>query len=160
MTTPDSQIPLTMDSVEIAQILPHRHPFIFVDRVLEKNWGPHYPNRMGSTIRALKSVTISEPFFQGHFPHRPVMPGVIILEVFAQVGALMCYRPGEPPQDVALVGINEARFRQPVLPGDQLIIEMDCRKDRGQILIFGGQAKVGTEIVAEAELLAKVFPKT
>jgi len=157
MNTPKAQ---SMDILEITKILPHRHPFIFVDRVLEKTWGPNYPNRTGNKIRAIKSITITEPYFQGHFPHRPVMPGVIILEVFAQVGALLCCRPDEPPQDVALVGINEARFRLPVVPGDQLIIEMDCRKDRGQILIFGGQAKVGNEIVAEAEILAKVFPKS
>jgi 3-hydroxyacyl-[acyl-carrier-protein] dehydratase len=74
------------------------------------------------------------------------------------VGALLCCRPNDPPQDVAFVGVNEARFRKPIVPGDQLIIEMECRKDRGQILVFGGVAKVGNEIVAEAEILAKVFP--
>lgn len=155
MTTPS---PHSMDIHEIKKILPHRHPFIFVDRVLEKTWGPQFPSRIGNRIKAIKNVTINEPYFQGHFPHRPVMPGVIILEVFAQVGALLCYRPGEPPQDVAFIGVNEARFRLPVIPGDQLIIEMDCRRDRGQILVFGGQAKVGKDVVAEAEILAKVFP--
>lgn len=143
---------------EITKILPHRHPFIFVDRVLEKTWGPNYPSCAGNKIRALKCITISEPYFPGHFPGRPVMPGVLILEVFAQVGALLCYRPGAPQQDVALVGVNEARFRQPVIPGDQLLIELECRKDRGQILIFGGKATVGDQVVAEAEILAKVFP--
>lgn len=142
---------------EIVKVLPHRHPFILVDKVIERKLGPKYPNRVGNTIHAVKNVTINEPYFQGHFPHRPVMPGVIILEVMAQVGALLCYREEEPPQDVALVGVNEGRFRRPVLPGDQLNIFMDCRKDRGQILIFGGQVKVGNEVVAEAELLAKVF---
>ncbi len=150
--------PYSLSIEEIIKILPHRHPFIFVDRVIEVAWGPHYPQRTGNTIKAIKNITINEPYFQGHFPHRPVMPGVIILEVFAQVGALLCNRPGDPPQDVALVGINEARFRQPVIPGDQLLIEMDCRKDRGQILIFGGKVTVNGETVAEAELLAKVFP--
>lgn len=154
----DTPQPYSMNIEEITKVLPHRHPFIFVDRVIEKVWGPNYPSRLGNKISAIKNVTINEPFFQGHFPHRPVMPGVILLEVFAQVGALLCYRPNDPPQDVALVGLNEARFRQPVTPGDQLIIEMDCRKDRGQILIFGGLAKVEGEIVAEAEILAKVFP--
>jgi 3-hydroxyacyl-[acyl-carrier-protein] dehydratase len=150
--------PQSMNIVEITKILPHRHPFIFVDRVLEKTWGPQYPNRTGNKIRAIKNVTINEPYFEGHFPHRPVMPGVIVLEVFAQVGALLCCRPDDPPQDVAFVGVNEARFRKPISPGDQLVIEMDCRKDRGQILIFGGTVKVDDEIVAEAEILAKVFP--
>lgn len=152
--------PHSMDITEITQILPHRHPFMFVDRVLEKTWGPHYPSRLGNKIRAIKCVTISEPYFPGHFPDRPIMPGVIILEVFAQVGGLLCYRPGEAQQDVALVGVNEARFRLPVIPGDQLVIELECRKDRGQILVFGGKATVGNEVVAEAEILAKVFPKS
>lgn len=143
---------------DITKILPHRHPFLFVDRVIEKKWGPQFPNRTGNTIKAIKNVTINEPFFEGHFPHRPVMPGVIVLEVFAQVGALLCSRPDDPPQDVAFVGVNEARFRRPIVPGDQLLIEMDCRKDRGAMLVFGGTAKVNGEIVAEAEILAKVFP--
>lgn len=154
----ETPAPQAMTINEIVKILPHRHPFIFVDRVIEKTWGPQYPSRLGNKIKAIKNVTINEPFFEGHFPHRPVMPGVIVLEVFAQVGALLCCRPDDPPQDVAFVGVNEARFRQPIIPGDQLVIEMDCRKDRGQILIFGGTVKVNGEIVAEAELLAKVFP--
>ena len=155
MSTP---APHSMSITEITKILPHRHPFIFVDRVVEKIWGPQFPNRIGNRITAIKNITINEPYFEGHFPHRPVMPGVIVLEVFAQVGALLCCRPNDPPQDVAFVGVNEARFRKPIVPGDQLIIEMECRKDRGQILVFGGVAKVGNEIVAEAEILAKVFP--
>lgn len=155
MMPPNAQ---SMTINEITKILPHRHPFIFVDRVLEKTWGPNFPSRAGNKIRAIKNVTINEPFFEGHFPHRPVMPGVIVLEVFAQVGALLCCRPDDPPQDVAFVGVNNARFRKPIIPGDQLIIEMECQKDRGQILIFGGVAKVGDEIVAEAEIIAKVFP--
>ncbi len=144
---------------EIVKILPHRHPFILVDKVLEKIPGPDFAtNRTGTKIVAVKNVTINEPYFQGHFPHRPVMPAVIMLEVMAQVGALLCYRPTGERFDVAFVGVNEARFRKPVLPGDQLVIKMDCRKDRGQILVFGGQIFVGDDIVAEAEILAKVFP--
>ncbi len=150
--------PHAMNIIEIAKIIPHRHPFIFVDRVVEKTWGPQFPNRAGNKIKAIKNVTINEPYFEGHFPHRPVMPAVIMLEVFAQVGALLCCIPGDKPQDVAFVGVNDARFRKPVTPGDQLIIEMDCRKDRGQILVFGGIIKVVDEVVAEAEIIAKVFP--
>jgi 3-hydroxymyristoyl/3-hydroxydecanoyl-(acyl carrier protein) dehydratase len=86
------------------------------------------------------------------------MPAVMMLEVMAQVGALLCHRPGEPKQDVAFVGVNEARFRKPVVPGDQLIIKMNCSKDRGGILIFGGSIYVDNEVVAEAEIMAKVFP--
>lgn len=153
-----AKVPL-LTYTEIVKILPHRHPFIFVDKVLEKKFPPNFAqNRVGTEIVAVKNVTINEPYFQGHFPHRPVMPGVIILEVMAQVGALLCYRPNDPPQDVAFVGVNEARFRKPVVPGDQLIIKMDCRKDRGQILVFGGTIYVDNEVVAEAEILAKVFP--
>lgn len=150
--------PHSMTITEITKVLPHRHPFIFVDRVLSKTWGPQFPNRTGNKITAIKNATINEPYFQGHFPHRPVMPGVIVLEVFAQVGALLCYRPGDPPQDVAFVGVNNARFRRPIVPGDQLVVEMTCSKDRGQILVFGGIVKVDDNIVAEAEILAKVFP--
>ena len=153
----NSPIPHSMSIAEIIKILPHRHPFIYVDRVIEKVWGPQFPSRVGNRIKAIKNVTINEPHFQGHFPHRPVMPGVIVLEVFAQVGALLCCYPDDPTQDVAFVGVTDARFRKPIIPGDQLVIEMDCRKDRGQILVFGGTVKVGNEIVAEAELLAKVF---
>lgn len=149
---------MVMNYTDIVKIVPHRHPFIFVDKVLEKKLSPKFPSRAGAEIVALKNVTINEPFFQGHFPHRPVMPGVIMLEVMAQVGALLCYRPGEPKQDVAFVGVNEARFRKPVVPGDQLIIKMTCSKDRGQMLIFGGAIYVNDEVVAEAEIIAKVFP--
>ena len=155
MSTPSPQ---SMTIADIVKILPHRHPFLFVDRVLEKTWGPQYPNRTGNKIKALKNVTMNEPFFEGHFPHRPVMPGVIVLEVLAQVGALMCSRPEDPPQDVAFVGVNNARFRKPIVPGDQLVVEMECLKDRGQILIFNGVVKVGDDVVAEAEIMAKVFP--
>jgi 3-hydroxyacyl-[acyl-carrier-protein] dehydratase len=142
---------------EIVKVLPHRHPFILVDRVLERNLGPNPASRQGRTIHAIKNVTINEPYFQGHFPHRPVMPAVYMLEVMAQVGALLCYREEDPPQDVAFVGVNEARFRRPVVPGDTLEIKMDCRKDKGPFLIFGGQIFVDGEVVCEAEILAKVF---
>jgi beta-hydroxyacyl-ACP dehydratase FabZ len=154
--TNKTQIPV-MESVDIAKILPHRHPFIFVDRVLEKTNGPKYPNRAGGKIKAIKNVTIGEPFFQGHFPHRPVLPAVIMLEIIAQVGALLGYRPEEKPQDVAFVGVNESRFRKPVVPGDQLVIDVECLKDRGSILLFQGKIYVEGDLVCEAELIAKMF---
>jgi beta-hydroxyacyl-ACP dehydratase FabZ len=147
-----------MNYNDIVKIMPHRHPFLLVDKVIEKKLSPNFPSRAGAEIVAVKNVTINEPYFQGHFPHRPVMPAVIMLEVMAQVGALLCHRPGEPKQDVAFVGINNARFRKPVVPGDQLIIKMSCSKDRGPMLIFGGKIYVNDEVVAEAEILAKVFP--
>lgn len=146
-----------MEYQDIIKIIPHRHPFIFIDRVTELKQGPNYPKRVGNRLKAIKNVTINEPFFAGHFPHRPVLPAVFVLEIMAQAGALMCYRKEDPPQDVAFAGVDKARFRKPIVPGDQLIIEMQCTKDRGQILLFEGRILVDGEVVAEAEILAKMF---
>lgn len=146
-------------ATEIQKLLPHRFPFLLVDRVEEiVREAADAGNRVGRRIRALKNVTINEPFFPGHFPHRPVMPGVLQIEAMAQVAALTCVSLDGPKMDVAIAGINEARFRRPVIPGDTLHISAEIMKDRGQILVVKCEARVNGQIVAEAELIAKMFP--
>lgn len=142
---------------EILRLLPHRFPFLLVDRVDELH-RPAGANRTGWKIRARKCVSMNEPYFPGHFPHRPVMPGVLQIEAMAQAAALICVDTDAPPMDVAIAGINEARFRRPVVPGDVIEITAEIMKDRGQILVFHCKATVEGVVVAEAELLAKMFP--
>ena len=143
---------------ELMRILPHRYPFLLLDRVLSVEEGSDSKNRVGRKIIALKNVTINEPYFPGHFPHRPVMPGVLQLEAMAQAGAIAAYNPTEDPQDVAIVGVNSARFRKPVLPGDTLKIHAEINRDRGSMVGLQGAIYVEDVKVAEAEILAKVFP--
>lgn len=137
-----------MDIHQILKQLPHRYPFLLVDRVLaiEK----------GKTIRALKNVTINEPFFVGHFPHRPVMPGVLMLEALAQAAALLAFDAlGTSPTDDMVyyfAGIDGARFKRPVEPGDQLILEVELLRMKAGIFKFKARALVGEELAAEAEL--------
>ena len=122
-----SDEPITLDIAGIRECLPHRYPFLLIDRVLEL-----VP---GERIRALKNVSINEPFFQGHFPHRPVMPGVLIIECMAQAGGVLShvtYKDLEPKPLFFLAGVDEARFRRPVVAGDQLIIDVEVdRVSRG-----------------------------
>jgi 3-hydroxyacyl-[acyl-carrier-protein] dehydratase len=138
-----------MDIHEILKRLPHRYPFLLVDRVLELE--------TGKRIKALKNVTINEPFFMGHFPHRPVMPGVLMLEAMAQAAALMAFDAlGVMPDDKTVfyfVGIDGARFKRPVEPGDQLILEAELDRARAGIYKFTARAKVGDEIACQAELM-------
>jgi 3-hydroxyacyl-[acyl-carrier-protein] dehydratase len=138
-----------IDIKEIMRLLPHRYPFLLVDRILEVE--------KAKSIIGLKNVTINEPFFQGHFPAEPVMPGVLILEGMAQIGGILAYHSlpemvGE--KLIYFAGIDKARFRQPVVPGDQLLIEMAVLKQKGKIWKMAGKAKVNGDLVAEAELLA------
>ena len=138
-----------MDIHQILKHLPHRYPFLLVDRVLELE--------TGKRIRALKNVTINEPFFTGHFPYRPVMPGVLMLEAMAQAGALMAFDSlGVLPDDQTVfyfAGIDGARFKRPVEPGDQLILEAELDRARAGIYKFKARAKVGDEVACEAELM-------
>ena len=138
-----------MDIHQILKQLPHRFPFLLVDRVLELEKGKH--------IRALKNVTMNEPFFTGHFPHRPVMPGVLMLEALAQAAALLAFDTlGVTPDDKTVyyfAGIDGARFKRPVEPGDQLILEVELDRMKAGIFKFKARAKVGDEIAAEAELM-------
>jgi 3-hydroxyacyl-[acyl-carrier-protein] dehydratase len=139
-----------MDIQQILTKLPHRYPFLLVDRVLEIE--------RGQRIRALKNVTINEPFFVGHFPVRPVMPGVLILEALAQAAALLSIdgsAQGAIREDevVYFVGIDNARFKRPVGPGDQLILEADIDRIKSGIYRFRTRASVEGQVVAEAELM-------
>ena len=138
-----------MDLHKILKQLPHRYPILLVDRVLELE--------KGVRIKALKNVSINEPHFQGHFPHRPVMPGVLMLEALAQAAALLAFDTlGETPDDQTVyyfAGIDGARFKRPVEPGDQLILEVELDRMKAGIFKFKARAKVGDEIAAEAELM-------
>lgn len=132
---------------EIAALLPHRFPFQFVDRVLEFE--------DGARIVALKNVSINEPFFRGHFPDQPVMPGVLICEALAQAGALLAHRSrdGVRPGCVGvLAGLDRVRFRRPVLPGDQLYLEVVLIKRHRPMWKMRGTARVDQQVVAEADL--------
>lgn len=147
-----------MTYAEIAKILPHRYPFILVDRFVRViAEAPNYPNRTGRKIETIKNVTINEPFFPGHFPHRPVMPGVLLVETIAQSAALCAYRPEDKRKDVAIASIKEAKFRRPVVPGDQLVIHVEVVKDRESMILFKGQIFVDDQLAAEADVLAHVF---
>ena len=143
-----------MDNVEIQSILPHRYPFLLVDRIRELD-----PDRR---IVGIKNVTINEPFFQGHFPGRPVMPGVLILEALAQVGGVLAFKSlgsvGRPV--VYLTGIDGAKFRKPVVPGDILRLEVDVLKKRAPFWKMQGRAFVESELVCEAEVTAMVTDET
>jgi 3-hydroxyacyl-[acyl-carrier-protein] dehydratase len=137
-----------MDIHQILKQLPHRYPFLLVDRVLSIE--------KGKSIKALKNVTINEPFFQGHFPHRPVMPGVLMLEALAQAAALLAFDTlGSSPSDEMVyyfAGIDGARFKRPVEPGDQLTLEVELLRMKAGIFKFKARALVGEQLTVEAEL--------
>ncbi|MFO7275618.1 MAG: 3-hydroxyacyl-ACP dehydratase FabZ [Pseudomonadota bacterium] len=138
-----------MDINAILRQLPHRYPFLLVDRVLEC--------KPGETIRALKNVTYNEPFFTGHFPHRPVMPGVMIIEALAQAAGILAFvTAGVIPDESTkfyFVGIDKARFRKPVEPGDQLVLTAKLERSFKGIWRFSTAAFVGDEEVAQAEMM-------
>lgn len=140
---------ITMDIHEILQRLPHRYPILLVDRVVELV--------KGERIRAIKNVSINEPFFLGHFPHRPVMPGVLILEALSQAATLLALRSMDMVLDdksvVYFAGIDGARFKRPVEPGDQLILEVALGRAKAGIYKFAAKALVGDQVAAEAELM-------
>lgn len=141
-----------MNIHKILQKLPHRYPFLLVDRVLEVE--------KNVRIRALKNVTINEPFFPGHFPNRPVMPGVLMLEALAQTAALLAFETqGEGVDEDSVyyfVGIDGARFKRPVEPGDQLILDVQMDRNKGGIYKFNAQAFVGDELAVSAQLMCTV----
>jgi 3-hydroxyacyl-[acyl-carrier-protein] dehydratase len=134
---------------EIMNLLPHAYPFLLVDRIVELE--------PGKRIVGIKNVTYNEPFFPGHFPGRPVMPGVLIIEAMAQTAGVLAFKSiSEEHQrkPVYFLGIDKVRFRKPVIPGDQLRLELDITKHRQAIWGFKGNALVDGKLVAEAELLA------
>ncbi len=140
---------------EIMKILPHAYPFLLVDRIIEME--------TGKRIVGIKNVTYNEPFFPGHFPSHPIMPGVLIVEALAQTAGVLAFK-SLPDQDqkkpVYFLGIDGVRFRKPVVPGDQLRLEIEITKHRQSIWGFKGRALVEGKIVAEAELLAMLGDET
>jgi beta-hydroxyacyl-ACP dehydratase FabZ len=141
--------------LEIMDLLPHRYPFLLVDRVLELE--------MGKRIVGLKNVTINEPFFQGHFPGQPVMPGVLILEAMAQVAGVMAMKtvPAEQVKNkvIYFMTIDKAKFRKPVVPGDQVRFEVEVIRMRTNAMSFRGQALVDGGVAAEAEMMAMIVDR-
>ena len=144
---------------KIKEILPHRYPFLLVDRVISVVAGPDPKSREGRVLEALKNVTINEEFFNGHFPGRPVMPGVLILEAMAQVGALAHHIPNDPESEFMIVSVNNVKFRYPVVPGDQLIIRGKILKSKSRIKCVSCTTRVDGRLVAEAEILAVIQSK-
>ncbi len=140
---------MTMDIHKILKQLPHRYPFLLVDRVLEVE--------KGKSIKALKNVSVNEPQFTGHFPHRPVFPGVLQLEALAQAAALLAFDTlGTSPDDNTVyyfAGIDGARFKRPVEPGDQLILEVSLERMKAGMFKFKGVSRVDGEVACEAELM-------
>lgn len=138
-----------MDIHQILEKLPHRYPILLVDRVLELE--------PGKRIRALKNVSINEPYFVGHFPHRPVMPGVLMLEALAQAAALLSFADDKLQSDknsvIYFVGIDGARFKRPVEPGDQLILDVEVNRIKAGIHKFSARASVAGELACQAELM-------
>lgn len=143
-----------MNIQEILEYLPHRYPFLLIDRVIEIE--------LGKRIRALKNVSVNEPYFNGHFPYYKVMPGVLIVEAMAQAAAILSFRTmGIKPDDKSVyyfAGIDRARFKKPVMPGDQLVLEVSIERNVRSVVKYAGKAYVGEVLVAEAELLCTLRP--
>jgi 3-hydroxyacyl-[acyl-carrier-protein] dehydratase len=146
----DSSHALCLSSTDIQAILPHRYPFLLVDRVEELE--------IGKRVVGIKNVTINEPFFQGHFPGRPIMPGVLIIEAMAQVGGILAFKSANQAgaKLVYFMGIEKAKFRKPVTPGDQLRFVVDVLRARHPYWKMRGEAFVDDTLVCEAELMAMI----
>ncbi|MGC8491192.1 MAG: 3-hydroxyacyl-ACP dehydratase FabZ [Syntrophobacteraceae bacterium] len=139
-----------MDVVKIKEIIPHRYPFLLVDRIVETS---------SDAITGIKNVSVNEPFFQGHFPGDPIMPGVLILEAMAQTGGILVFtiHPELKDKPFYFAGVDKVRFRKPVRPGDRLVMKLKLQKQRGGFFKMQGEAFVDDVLVAEAEMLANVL---
>ncbi len=147
---------------DILSILPHRYPFLLVDKVLEISGGDA-TSRVGRYIRAVKNVTANEQFFPGHFPGKPIMPGVLIIEAMAQACALLAAKPvpaGIAQWDFFIVGCDSARFRKPVVPGDSLELVCAITRERQKLFSFTCEAKVDGQVATNAEIMATMVPVT
>ena len=146
---------MIMDIEQVMQYLPHRYPFLLIDKVTELEVGKH--------ITAIKNVTINEPYFPGHFPVTPVMPGVLILEAMAQAAAILSFKTkAYVPDEIGIVyfaGIDGARFKKPVKPGDQLVLKIEIVREMRGIWKYRARAEVDGGLVAEAELMATLRDK-
>jgi 3-hydroxyacyl-[acyl-carrier-protein] dehydratase len=158
ITHPETEAPAatktTLDIHEIQRILPHRYPFLLIDRVIDLT--------RRERIVAIKNVTINEPFFQGHFPNLPIMPGVLIVEAIAQAGGALLLTEVEDRDQKLMVftGIERARFRRPVVPGDQLRIEVEVKSWRMNAVRMEGRVFVGDKRVTEATVTCRLVPRT
>ena len=146
----------TMNVEQIRNYLPHRYPFLLVDRVVEYE--------VGKSLTAIKNVTVNEPWVNGHFPHQPIMPGVLIIEALAQATGLLGFRTmGEEPQTdtlYLLVAVDKARFKQAVVPGDQLVMKVELIKRKGIMWIFNAEARVDGKLAVSAELMCAAKKET
>ena len=142
-----------MEVERIMEYLPHRYPFLLVDRVLEFE--------SGKRIVGIKNVTINEPFFQGHFPGHPIMPGVLIIEAMAQVGGLLLMDTVSDPEDkvVYFMSLDNVKWRKPVIPGDQLVFEVQMVQFRRNVCKIRGVGRVDDKVVAEADLMARIVDR-
>ena len=142
-----------LDIAHIMAALPHRYPLLLVDRILEFE--------AGKRIVGLKNVTINEPFFQGHFPGHPIMPGVLIVEAMAQTGGVLMLSQLEDPSTkvVYFMSLDDVKFRRPVVPGDQLRMEIEVLQNRGATVRLAGKAYVESQLVAEAVMMARVVDR-
>jgi 3-hydroxyacyl-[acyl-carrier-protein] dehydratase len=136
---------------EIMKLLPHRYPFLLVDKIVDL--------KPGESATGIKNVTINEPFFQGHFPGQPIMPGVLVIEAMAQVAGVMAFSSGMEGKSVYFMSIDNAKFRRPIVPGDQVMMEIKVLKQRGNVWKFSGMATVDGKAVSEAEFTAMVTDK-
>ncbi len=146
---------MIMNIEEVMQYLPHRYPFLLIDKVVELE--------LGKSITAIKNVTINEPFFRGHFPGAPVMPGVLILEALAQAAGILSFKSKNyTPEQIGIIyfaGIDNARFKKPVKPGDQLVLKAEVVREMRGIWKYSGRAEVDGALVAEADFMATLRDK-
>jgi beta-hydroxyacyl-ACP dehydratase FabZ len=150
---------LSLNIQQIQKRIPHRFPFLLIDRVLEFHHGPDPQKYLGRKIVARKNVTMNEPYFVGHFPDNPVMPGVLQVEAMAQAGALACAPDDNDSVDVLLAKINGAKFKRPVVPGDCLQVTAEITKEMAGILTVDCQVTCDGHLVAEASIMAKVMKR-